>query len=265
LKASVELVLPLLHQATGADDQAAPQISANEQLLDEQPGHNRLAGAGVVGQEKAEWLPGEHLTVDSSDLVGKRVDQRGVDCEDRVEQVSEADAPGLGDQPEHRSVPIEVPGTALGHNFEGGLPVAVEDLTAQLAGAVFVGDLQRRGAVPGGVNDGDKRVSEDPLHRRAPGELFQSCQGLPPAFTWPVCRAKPRRSPLGQACQVSLPWSREILAQAFACLMVLRLLPADAAAVAGPPQVLVVVEQEKPDGRAVPPGGVPELRGRAEC
>ena len=95
-----QLVLPLLDQAARADDQAAAQIAADEQLLDEQPGHDRLAGAGVVGQQEPQRLARQHLAVDGGDLVRQRLDERGVDGQQRVEQVGQADAVGLGDEPE---------------------------------------------------------------------------------------------------------------------------------------------------------------------
>ena len=48
-----QLVLPLLHQAAGRDDQAALQAAPDQELLDEQAGHDRLAGAWIVGQQEA--------------------------------------------------------------------------------------------------------------------------------------------------------------------------------------------------------------------
>ena len=41
-KATIEFVLPLLYEASGADDEAALQITASYQLLDEKPRHDRL-------------------------------------------------------------------------------------------------------------------------------------------------------------------------------------------------------------------------------
>ena len=56
-------------------------------------------------------------------------------------------------QPEQRTVAVEAPGPALaGHDFEGRLAVAVEQLVAEPSRSVLVGDL-----------DGDRA---DPLARR---------------------------------------------------------------------------------------------------
>ena len=91
VEAAVELVLPLLGEAAGADDEAALQVAAGDQLLDEQAGHDRLAGAGVVGEQEAQRLARQHRLVDGGDLVRQRLDQRGVDGQHRIEEVGEAD------------------------------------------------------------------------------------------------------------------------------------------------------------------------------
>ena len=104
-----ELVLPLLHQAAGGDDEATLQIAPEHQLPDEQAGHDGLARAGVVGEQEAERLARQHLAVDGGDLVRQRLDVRGVDREVRVEQMREPDALGLRGQPEPPAVGPERP------------------------------------------------------------------------------------------------------------------------------------------------------------
>src|SRR6516165_64935 len=58
-----QLVLPLLDEAARGDDQAALHISADDQLLAEQPGHDRLSCTRVVGEEKPERLEWKHPVV----------------------------------------------------------------------------------------------------------------------------------------------------------------------------------------------------------
>ncbi len=73
MEPSVELVLPLLGEAARADDEAAPEIAPRDQLLDEETRHDRLASAGVVGEEEAQRLAGQHRLVDGRDLVRERI------------------------------------------------------------------------------------------------------------------------------------------------------------------------------------------------
>ena len=119
LEPLVEFVLPLLGQAAGADDQAALQVAADQQFLDEQAGHDRLAGAGIVGEQEAQRLARQHLLVDGRDLVRQRLDDRGVDGEQRIEEVGQVDALRLGDQAEQRAVAVEAPGAASFDRFPG--------------------------------------------------------------------------------------------------------------------------------------------------
>ena len=79
-----------------------------------------LPAPGIVGQQKPQRLPRQHRLVDGGDLVRQRLDQRGVDGEQRVEQVGQADPLRLGDQPEQRAVAVEAPRPALLHDLEAG-------------------------------------------------------------------------------------------------------------------------------------------------
>ena len=98
VEAPVELILPLLGQAAGADDEAALEVSPGDELLDQQAGHDRLARAGVVGQKEAQGLAGEHLLVDGGNLVGQRLHDGRVDGQQGVKEGRQTDAMRLGDQ-----------------------------------------------------------------------------------------------------------------------------------------------------------------------
>ena len=54
----VQLVLPLLGERAGRDDQAALQVAADHQLLDEQPGHDGLARARDRRRAGNAWAGG---------------------------------------------------------------------------------------------------------------------------------------------------------------------------------------------------------------
>ena len=102
-----QLVLPLLDQTAGRDDQAAFQIAADQQFLDQQPGHDRLAGAGIVGEQEPQRLPRQHLAIDGRDLVRQRLDLRSADGEVGVEEVGQPDAVCFRCQPQEPAIGIE--------------------------------------------------------------------------------------------------------------------------------------------------------------
>jgi hypothetical protein len=88
-----QLRLPLLDERTGYDDEAAAEVAADDELADEEPGHDRLAGARVVGEQEAQRLAGQHLLVHRGDLVWEGLDLGGVDAEDRVRSRSGPNRP----------------------------------------------------------------------------------------------------------------------------------------------------------------------------
>ena len=58
----------------GRDDQHAPDQAAGLQFLEQQPGHDRLAGAGVVGQQEPDARQLQEVAVDGLQLVRQRID-----------------------------------------------------------------------------------------------------------------------------------------------------------------------------------------------
>ena len=137
------------------------------------PGHDRLAGAGVVGQQEAQRLARQHRLVDRRDLVRQRLDERGVDGQHRIEEMREADALRLGDQPEERAVAIEAPGAALLDDLEARLVVAVEELVRDLAVGCLVGEFQGLGAVPLHAHDSHESVRQYALDGGIGLKVFQ--------------------------------------------------------------------------------------------
>ena len=161
MEAAVELVLPLLGEAAGANDQATLQVAARNQLLDEQARHDRLAGAGIVGQQEAQRLARKHGLVYRGDLVRQRIDHRGVDRQHRIEEVRQLDAHRLGDQAEQRAVAVEAPRPALLHEIEPQLVVPVEQLVRDLSRCSLVSQLECLGAEPLDVDHCDEGVREE--------------------------------------------------------------------------------------------------------
>ncbi len=70
----VQLVLPLVDKAARSDDQTSLDVFAQDELLDVEPGHYRLAGAGIVRQEEPERSAREQLAVDGPQLMGQGLD-----------------------------------------------------------------------------------------------------------------------------------------------------------------------------------------------
>ena len=126
----IQLVLPLLDQAAGGDDQAALDVLAEDQLLDVQAGHDRLAGARVVGEQEPQRRARQQLAVDRAHLVGQRLDVGRRDRQHRVAEPGELDPLALGDELEVGGRGVE--GTGLGlRDRELRLGVAAEDPLAE--------------------------------------------------------------------------------------------------------------------------------------
>ena len=180
MEPAAQLVLPLLHEGAWADDQAAFEVAARDQLLDQEAGHDRLAGPGIIREQEAQRLARQHLLVDRGDLVGEGIDQGRVDRQDGVEQVGEADAVGLGDQAEQRTVAVEAPRPSGLGNLEARLVVAIQDLVGDLAGGGLVRQLDRVRAEPLRVDHGDEGVRDEAPDRRSWGQRFERCDAGPP-------------------------------------------------------------------------------------
>src|SRR6185437_1381182 len=148
MKAPVQLVLPLLDETARADDETAFQIAAGDQLLDEESRHDRLAGARIVREQKAQRLAREHRFIDGSDLMRERVHQRGVDREYGIEEMREMDTIRLSDQAKETSVAIEAPWAAHLRDFEARLVVPVENFVGYVAVGTAIHEGHGVRAVP---------------------------------------------------------------------------------------------------------------------
>ncbi len=150
----MELVLPLLGKAAGADHEAAPEIAAGDQLLDEQARHDRLARARVVSEQEAERLARQHGLIDGRDLVRQWVHERGMHRQHGVEEVREADPVRLRHEAEECAVTVEAPRSAGLGDLQARLVVAIEDLVGDAAVGSPVDERQGVRPVP---LDGDDR------------------------------------------------------------------------------------------------------------
>ena len=103
----LHLPLPLEREIRGRNDQRALDETADLELLKEQPSHDRLAGARVVGEQEADAREREEVLVDRLELVGQRVDACDRERKVRVVLVGQCQAFGLDAEAEADGVPIE--------------------------------------------------------------------------------------------------------------------------------------------------------------
>ena len=78
-------------QRRWANDEDALDGFSELELLDEQPGHDRLAGAGVIRKQEAQPRLRQHFEIDGFDLVGQRPNARKADGKMGVMGVGQAD------------------------------------------------------------------------------------------------------------------------------------------------------------------------------
>ncbi len=164
LELEPEFILPLCGQVAGHADQAAVHIATDDQFFDEQPGHDRLACAGVVGQQEAQRLAGQHLAVHSRDLVGQRLNKRGVDGQHRVEEMRKADAVRLSRQPEEVAACIEGPVLAVLRDSQVGLVIAIQQPRSRLSILALVEEFDGVRPAPLGLDDGDTLLRQDSIN-----------------------------------------------------------------------------------------------------
>src|SRR5690606_6334569 len=148
------------------------QVAAGDQFLDEQAGHDGLARARVVREQEAQGLAGQHCLVHRRDLVWQGLDQRGMDSQDRVEQVGEADAVRFRDKAERGAVAIAAPGASLLYDFQPRLVLSVEDLVSYPTSGITIDERERIGAVPLYVDDGNGGIGKDSADIRSRSQIF---------------------------------------------------------------------------------------------
>ena len=103
----LQFALPLEGEVGRADDQDALGEAAQLQLANEKARHDRLAGAGVVGQQEAHARELEQIVVDRLELMRQRIDARDREAEIGVELVGDAEGVGLKAKAEQSAVAVE--------------------------------------------------------------------------------------------------------------------------------------------------------------
>ena len=98
----LQLALPLEGEVGRADDEDALDQAAQLQFADQQAGHDRLARAGVVGEQEAHPRELEQIVVNRLKLVRQRIDAADRQAEIRIELVGDAEGIGLQAEPQQR-------------------------------------------------------------------------------------------------------------------------------------------------------------------
>ena len=153
LKAPIELILPLLGQTAGTDYQATFQVAAGNQFLDKQAGHNSFSGTGIVGQQKAQGLARQQGFVNRGNLVWERINNRSMNCKDRIEEVGQTDAVGLRSQTKKAAITIKTPRPTTLNYFQLWFIMTIEQLVGNLTSRGLISQLQGFGTEPLNTNN----------------------------------------------------------------------------------------------------------------
>ena len=103
----LEFTLPLERQVRRGDDQRPTDQSPSLEFLEQQPRHDRLARAGVVGQEEADAGELEEVVVDGLELMRQGIDPGDRERKVGVVLVGEREPLGFDAEPEQGRVAIE--------------------------------------------------------------------------------------------------------------------------------------------------------------
>ena len=90
----------------------------------------------------------QHGLINRCNLVGKWINEGGMDGKHRVKKMGKTDAMRFRYQAEHGSIAVETPGTSLFHQIKSGLVVTIEQFVRHLTGGSLVGKFKGL-AVPG--------------------------------------------------------------------------------------------------------------------
>ena len=96
--------------------------------------------------------------------------------EDRIEKMREMDALGLGHEPEQRAIAVETPRPPFLDDLQIGLAVAVQQLVADPAGRVLVGEFDRVGSEPLDADDSDDARRQDAADGAIRFDIFEAGQ-----------------------------------------------------------------------------------------
>ena len=103
----LQFALPLEGEVGRRDDQGALDQAANLQFLDQQAGHDGLAGAGIVGQQEADARQLHEVVVNGFELVRQRIDAGDREREVRIVLVGQTETQCLDAQAKPFRIAVE--------------------------------------------------------------------------------------------------------------------------------------------------------------
>ncbi len=146
-----QFALPLEREVGRRDDQHTAHQAAGLQFLEQQPRHDRLAGAGVVRQQEANARQLQEVAVDGFELMRQRIDAGDREREERIVLVGQAETMGLDAQAEQTGVAVE--GLTISRNRRAGELSWRQDRVVGQAGIQAAADDLERFAERNGRQD----------------------------------------------------------------------------------------------------------------
>ncbi len=119
--------LPLRDEVGRGHNQGTGDDPTEFEFLQEQADHNRLACAGVVGQQKTQTRLPEHMIIDRFQLVREGINPGQTHGKLGIEGVSQADAGGFGGQAKAGRIATERGLVSLGFDHQAGQVGLFED------------------------------------------------------------------------------------------------------------------------------------------
>lgn len=153
----VPLIARLQRRSRDCQQRWKCERNANRSFL---PKENFLTEIGWCGRDVSvsqnEAAAAATLLVNCGDLMWKRIDQGGMNGEDRIKKVRESNPLCFGHQSKKRTVPIKAPRPAESDDFKTGFIMAIKELVPNAARSVFVCEFERLRAEPLRVDRADK-------------------------------------------------------------------------------------------------------------
>src|SRR5712692_713096 len=103
----------------------------------------------------------------------------------RVKEIGQADAIGLGGEAKERTIGIKAPRQPLGGKLKPRLALPVEQFAAQPPISVFVGHLHANRPMPLDIDNGHHGAGQQPFDKHPRLQFFEAYHARPTSFLSP--------------------------------------------------------------------------------